>query len=178
LAALEHVAVSVREITRVLAERTEADGAAVAEVDRAALADLLGGLANVVRAFGRVAVGETGGASGPDADLLVALDRARRTRDRVASVLAVDAGQEPGLWAMNGALLQAAARIIREVDLEAGPDARHVPRSAPHPSPPARSAAAAVRAARNASRSLAANRLPSRTLAMAARARRSLDGLG
>lgn len=173
LAALEHVVVSVREVARVLAERTEGVDDAGEAPDRAVLADLLGELAAAVGTFGDVAVGDAAGATGHDEQLRTALERARQTRGHLAEVLAIDVRGEPQAWALHGALMQAVERILRELDLEKGPDARRVPRSVRPPSRKAATAAATARAARNASRALTANRLPSRTLAMAARAKRS-----
>jgi hypothetical protein len=173
LAALEHVVVSVREIARVLAERTEGKDDAGEAPDREVLASLLGDLAAAVRTFGDVAVGDAAGATGHDEQLRAALEQARQTRGQLTEVLEIDVRGAPHAWALHGALMQAVGRILRELDLETGPDARHVRRPVRSPSRRAATAAATVRAARNASRALAANRLPSRTLAMAARAKRS-----
>jgi len=173
LAALEHVVVSVREVTRVLTDRTEGEDDAGEAPERDVLANLLGDLAAAVRIFGDVAVGDAAGATGHDEQLRAALGQARHTRTRLTDVLTIDVRGEPQAWALHGALTQAVERILRELDLETGPDARRVPRPVRPPSRKAATAAATVRAARNASRALAANRLPSRTLAMAARARRS-----
>lgn len=192
LAAMEHVVVSVREVARVLAERTENQDGAVTLAQREHLAALLEELARGVRLFGGVAVGDVGGPTGSDEELLAVLADSRESQAQLAAALAARA-DDPRLWAMNGAMLQALGRIIRELDVERGPDARQVRRAAAAPARslrpvsslrpvtslrPMSSAAATVRAARNASRALAANRLPSRTLAIAARAARARRGRG
>ena len=177
LAAFEHVVVSVREVARVLAERTENHDGAATLAEREHLAALLERLAHGVRLFGAVAVGDVRGPTGSDEELLAVLANSRESQARLAAALAAQAN-DPGGWTMNGALLQALGRIVRELDVESGPDASHV-RRAPVPpsraSRPVRSAAATVRAARTASRVLAANRLPARRVAIAARARQLRD---
>jgi hypothetical protein len=46
----------------------------------------------------------------------------------MAARLVFDAGAEPAVWPLHGSLLTDIDRVLREVDLEAGPEARAVPR--------------------------------------------------
>jgi hypothetical protein len=163
LSALEHVVVSVREVMRVLVERADASDEGTVDVgDPAAVAELFRDLANAVRAFGRVAVGDAAGASGQDADLRAALERARASQGRLHPALLVDAAAEPELWALHGALLQAIDRVLREIDLEAGAEARQVARDGSAAERPfvagARRVKQQVRSARRTGGTLAAQR--------------------
>ena len=136
LAVLEYVAVSVRSLMRVLADRTDDDATnqrtlGPGDGGRQALSVLFGQLSDAVRAFAALAVGDVGGATGGDEELNAILDRARETRRRLTDVLAVDAREEPRLWTLHGALLSGIDRILREIDLRADGEAHNVPRSAP-----------------------------------------------
>ena len=60
--------------------------------------------------------------------LHIALEIARTHRDVLAELLLVDAPSDPELWHIQGSLLANVDRLLREIDLERGPDARRVRR--------------------------------------------------
>jgi hypothetical protein len=128
LAVLEHVAVQVKAICRDLADLAEVideRGEAEPEV-LVALGRLLVELGEAIRAFGRIV---TPGAEGPPQEavpLRIALDIARTHRDVFAELMGVDFRADPDLWHIQGALLADVDQVLREIDLERGPEARHV----------------------------------------------------
>ena len=130
LAALEHAAVQVRGICRDLAdlaERIEQRGQAEPEV-LIALGRLLVELGGGVAAFGQLVAPDVAGPPREAVPLRIALEIARTHRDVLAELLLVDAHSDPELWHVQGSLLANVDRLLREIDLERGPDARHVRR--------------------------------------------------
>jgi Aromatic acid exporter family member 1 len=128
LAALEHAAVQVRGITRDLsdlAEGLEASGQAEPEL-LVALGRLLVELGGGVAAFGQLVAPEVAGPPREAVPLHIALEIARTHRDVLAELMLVDARSDPALWHVQGGLLAGVDRLLREIDLERGPDARRV----------------------------------------------------
>jgi hypothetical protein len=130
LAALEHAAVQVRGITLDLADLAEA----VESSDQAepellvALGALLVELGGGVAAFGQLVAPEVAGPPREAVPLHIALEIARTHRDVLAELMLVDARDDPELWHIQGSLLANVDRLLREIDLERGPDARRVRR--------------------------------------------------
>jgi uncharacterized membrane protein YgaE (UPF0421/DUF939 family) len=128
LAALEHVAVQIRGICRDLAdlaERVEERGQAEPEI-LIALGRLLVELGGGVAAFGQLVAPDIAGPPREAVPLHIALEIARTHRDVLAELMLVDARTDPELWHVQGSLLANADRLLREIDLERGADARHV----------------------------------------------------
>jgi hypothetical protein len=130
LAALEHAAVQVRGITLDLADLAEA----VESSDQAepelliALGALLVELGVGLSAFGQLVAPEVAGPPREAVPLHIALEIARTHRDVLAELMLVDARTDLELWHIQGSLLANVDRLLREIDLERGPDARHVRR--------------------------------------------------
>jgi uncharacterized membrane protein YccC len=128
LSALEHVSVQVKAICRDLAdfaEVIEERGGPEPEV-LIALGRLLVELGECTRAFGQIVAP---GAEGPPQEavpLRIAMEIARTHRDVFAELMGVDFRADPDLWHIQGALLADVDRMLREMDLERGPDARNV----------------------------------------------------
>jgi Aromatic acid exporter family member 1 len=130
LAALEHSAVQVRGITldlADLAEAVEASGQAEPEL-LIALGALLVELGAGLAAFGQLVAPEVAGPPREAVPLHIALEIARTHRDVLAELMLVDARTDLELWHIQGSLLANVDRLLREIDLERGPDARHVRR--------------------------------------------------
>jgi hypothetical protein len=129
LAAMEHAAVQVRGICRDLAdlaERIEQRGRAEPEV-LVALGRLLAELGGGVEAFGQLLAPDVDRRPGQAVPLRIALEVARTHRDVLAELMLVDAATDPELWHIQGSLLANVDRLLLEIDLERGPDARRVP---------------------------------------------------
>jgi uncharacterized membrane protein YgaE (UPF0421/DUF939 family) len=130
LAALEHAAVQLRGITLDLddlAEAVEATDQAEPEL-LIALGALLMELGGGVAAFGQLVAPEVAGPPREAVPLHIALEIARTHRDVLAELMLVDARTDLELWHIQGSLLANVDRLLREIDLERGPDARHVRR--------------------------------------------------
>jgi hypothetical protein len=130
MAALEHAAVPVRGITldlADLADAVEASGQAEPEL-LVALGRLLVELGGGVAAFGQLVAPEVAGPPREAVPLHIALEIARTHRDVLAELMLVDARTDPELWHIQGSLLANVDRLLREIDLERGPDARRVRR--------------------------------------------------
>ena len=130
LAALEHAAVQVRGITldlADLAEAVESSGQAEPEL-LVALGALLVELGGGVAAFGQLVAPEVAGPPREAVPLHIALEIARTHRDVLAELMLVDARTDLELWHIQGSLLANVDRLLREIDLERGPDARRVRR--------------------------------------------------
>jgi uncharacterized membrane protein YgaE (UPF0421/DUF939 family) len=130
LATLEHAAVQVRGITLDLddlAETVEASGQAEPEL-LVALGRLLVELGGGVAAFGQLVAPEVAGPPREAVPLHIALEIAQTHRDVLAELMLVDARTDLELWHIQGSLLANVDRLLREIDLEKGPDARHVRR--------------------------------------------------
>jgi hypothetical protein len=131
LAALEHAAVQVRGITldlADLAESVESSGHAEPEL-LIALGRLLVELGAGVAAFGQLVAPEVAGPPREAVPLHIALEIAHTHRDVLAELMLVDARTDPELWHIQGSLLANVDRLLREIDLERGPDARRVRRA-------------------------------------------------
>ena len=130
LAALEHAAVQIRGLTLDLADLADA----VESSDQAepellvALGALLVELAGGVAAFGQLVAPEVAGPPREAVPLHIALEIARTHRDVLAELMLVDARTDLELWHIQGSLLANVDRLLREIDLERGPDARRVRR--------------------------------------------------
>jgi hypothetical protein len=130
LAALEHAAVQLRGITldlADLAEAVESSGQAEPEL-LVALGALLVELGVGVAAFGQLVAPEVAGPPREAVPLHIALEIARTHRDVLAELMLVDARTDLELWHIQGSLLANVDRLLREIDLERGPDARRVRR--------------------------------------------------
>lgn len=122
LSALEHAAVALRSLYRSLADRARHQPASeplysdeIGEVFAALLRDL----ARAVRDFGALIRVEPDEHSQPDsAELAAALDSAREARAKLTELLLVDPNADPESWQLHGALLAAADRVLRELDVE------------------------------------------------------------
>jgi hypothetical protein len=131
LAALEHAAVPIRGITldlADLADAVEASGQPEPEL-LVALGRLLVELGGGVAAFGQLVAPEVAGPPREAVPLHIALEIARTHRDVLAELMLVDARTDPELWHIQGSLLANVDRLLREIDLERGPDARRVRRA-------------------------------------------------
>ena len=130
LAALEHAAVQIRGLTLDLADLADA----VESSDQAepellvALGALLVELGGGVAAFGQLVAPEVAGPPREVVPLHIALEIARTHRDVLAELMLVDARTDLELWHIQGSLLANVDRLLREIDLERGPDARRVRR--------------------------------------------------
>jgi len=130
LAALEHAAVQIRGLTLDLADLADA----VESSDQAepellvALGALLVELGGGVGAFGQLVAPEVAGPPREAVPLHIALEIARTHRDVLAELMLVDARTDLELWHIQGSLLANVDRLLREIDLERGPDARRVRR--------------------------------------------------
>jgi hypothetical protein len=125
-----HSAVQIRGICRDLAdlaERIEGRGQAEPEV-LIALGRLLVELGGGVAAFGQLVAPDVAGPPREAVPLQIALEVARTHRDVLAELMLVDARADPELWHIQGSLLANVDRLLREIDLERGPDARRVRR--------------------------------------------------
>lgn len=122
LDALEHATVALRALFRSIADRVREAGSGETAYDedlRGAFAVLLNDIAATVRAFGALVRAEaTAGDTSVQARLAEALEALREARARVAELLTVDARQDAALWELNGSLLAAVARVLRELDVE------------------------------------------------------------
>jgi hypothetical protein len=130
LATLEHSAVQVRGVTldlADLAEAVESSGQAEPEL-LVALGALLVELGGGVAAFGQLVAPEVAGPPREAVPLHIALEIARTHRDVLAELMLVDARTDLELWHIQGSLLANVDRLLREIDLERGPDARRVRR--------------------------------------------------
>jgi uncharacterized membrane protein YgaE (UPF0421/DUF939 family) len=130
LAALEHAAVQLRAVTldlADLAEAVEAKGQAEPEL-LVALGRQLAELGGGVAAFGQLVAPEVAGPPREAVPLHIALEIARTHRDVLAELMLVDARTDLELWHIQGSLLANVDRLLREIDLERGQDARHVRR--------------------------------------------------
>jgi len=130
LAALEHAAVQTRGLCRDLAdlaEGIEERGQAEPEL-LVALGRLLVELGGGVNAFGQLLAPDVAGPPREAVPLHIALEIARTHRDVLAELMLVDARTDPELWHIQGSLLANVDRLLREIDIERGPDARRVRR--------------------------------------------------
>jgi hypothetical protein len=105
----------------------EAKGQAEPEL-LVALGRLLVELGGGVAAFGQLVAPEVAGPPREAVPLHIALEIARTHRDVLAELMLVDARTDLELWHIQGSLLANVDRLLREIDLERGPDARRVRR--------------------------------------------------
>jgi uncharacterized membrane protein YgaE (UPF0421/DUF939 family) len=122
LNALEHAALDLRALYRLLADvqlnPSSAGGLDDSDV-RTAFATLLRDIATAIRDFGGLVRAEADdeGAAHPE-ELAAALDSAGEARARLTELLLVDPQTDPEQWQLTGALLTAADRALRELDLD------------------------------------------------------------
>jgi hypothetical protein len=93
-----------------------------------ALGRLLVELGEAVAAFGELVAPDVAGPPREVVQLRIALEIARTHRDVLAELMLVDARDDPGLWHIQGSLLADVDRLLRELDVERGPEARQVRR--------------------------------------------------
>jgi hypothetical protein len=136
----------VRGICRALADRAEQspEHSPYPDPQRIELGVLLDDVALAVQRFGGLAAADPAGPTADDVELREALAEAHAVRDRIAGALVVEAAAEPAVWPLHGSLLTDVDRVLREVDLEAGSDARSV-RRGPRERRPSLATAAAIR---------------------------------
>ncbi|HEX8859527.1 MAG TPA: aromatic acid exporter family protein [Actinomycetes bacterium] len=130
LAALEHAAVDVRAICRDLADLAEAieeRGQPEPEI-LTALGRLLVELGEGVGAFGELVAPDVAGPPRDVVPMRIALEIARTHRDVLAELMLVDARDDRDLWHIQGSLLADVDRLLRELDVERGPEAQRVRR--------------------------------------------------
>jgi hypothetical protein len=119
LTALEHAMILVRGLCRSLVDLdTVTGGRGPDPALRAAIAGLLGGLADAVRSFGELVAASVPGPPANQAPLQRALARARAARDELARAMAAGPRDEPGAWQVHGHLLANADRLLSELDPE------------------------------------------------------------
>ncbi len=130
LSALEHAAVQVRAVARDLVDLAEAIEQRTQEEPEVllALGRLLVELGEAVAAFGGLVAPEVAGPPREVVPLRIALDIARTHRDVLAELMLVDARSDPDLWHIQGSLLNNVDRLLREIDVERGGEARRVRR--------------------------------------------------
>jgi uncharacterized membrane protein YccC len=128
LAVLEHCAVQLRGIVRDLAdfaavmeERDEAEPEILVALGR-----LLVELGEGVTAFGSLVAPDVVSQPGEAIPLRIALEIAQAHRDMLAEIMLVDFEADPALWQIQGSLLANVDRLLREIDIEQGPEARRV----------------------------------------------------
>ncbi len=121
LEVLEHTAVALRGLFRSIADliaRRAPDDTGYTEEERAALAELLNDAAGALRAYGRLLNAEVvGGIEPQERELSAMLEAVREARARLTELLLVDPKEEPS-WEINGAILTAVERVLRELDPE------------------------------------------------------------
>ncbi|HEX8927698.1 MAG TPA: aromatic acid exporter family protein [Actinomycetota bacterium] len=130
LAALEHAAVDVRAICRDLADLAEAieeRGQPEPEI-LTALGRLLVELGEGIAAFGELVAPDVAGPPRDVVPMRIALEIARTHRDVLAELMLVDARDDRDLWHIQGSLLADVDRLLRELDVERGPEAQRVRR--------------------------------------------------
>jgi hypothetical protein len=130
LAALEHAAVDVRAICRDLADLAEAieeRGQPEPEI-LTALGRLLVELGEGVAAFGELVAPDVAGPPRDVVPMRIALEIAQTHRDMLAELMLVDARDDRDLWHIQGSLLADVDRLLRELDVERGPEAQRVRR--------------------------------------------------
>ncbi len=123
LEALEHSAVSVRNMFRSFVEAAQgydAQNREIAEDVRAAIALLLHDLAAGVRSFGQLVHAEARpGVDPPElAELREALESLRDARARVTDLLLIDPRGDTTLATLNFSLLATVERLLQELDLD------------------------------------------------------------
>jgi hypothetical protein len=125
LTGLEHCQVTLRSLCRALLDRAyfvppEEESGAYGDEARAAIAAVLRALGDAIAAVPRVLT--EGEASEPARnEVSLRLLEAKRRRDRLAELLAVDPQEDQGAWQQHGALLAAIDRLRVEVEATARP---------------------------------------------------------
>jgi hypothetical protein len=126
LDALERAAVSVRGVSRSLADLTRAEGpeSIYGEDVRAALSDLLADVGDAVESYGALVGSEVAGAGLEDQRLREALGRAWEDRHRLADLLRREERLRQDQWSTHGALTSHIDRLLRDVDSDARAELR------------------------------------------------------
>jgi uncharacterized membrane protein YgaE (UPF0421/DUF939 family) len=144
LETLEHAAITIRGLTRTLADisRLGEDDSPLRDEDmRRGLADVLAELAAAVLTFGRLArAHEPASRAQVQAQLQRHLDAARERQDRLSELLGTDPAQRPVGWPLRGEVIAHLDRLRLELQAGAGPapPRRRRPRSWRRPLHPAR----------------------------------------
>ncbi|MGC9667795.1 FUSC family protein [Planosporangium sp. 12N6] len=137
LTALEYSTIHLRVSCRCMTDRVE--GVPAAELPgpqlRRPLAHLLDATGDAVRAFGELVASDVAAPAGDDGDLRRAVRCARDLRDVASAAMLVDAGKEPEIWRIHGAVLGHLDRLLDEIDPDAETAAHALNRDAPTPSP-------------------------------------------
>ena len=130
LAALEHAVIQLRGIARCLADLAESygdDGEPSTEV-RGVLGLLLDDIGNAIVYFTELVAPDVTGPARDSRPVRDYVSQARLHRTDLMRALPVDAQGDPELWRIYGALLVNVDRLLREIDLDTGVDARAVRR--------------------------------------------------
>jgi uncharacterized membrane protein YgaE (UPF0421/DUF939 family) len=119
---LERCAVTIRGLFRSVYDTARAVDPEPERVDAKArqfYADMLRGLAGVVRAFGRLICAESTrpGAQQEETDLAAALQRLHACRSRAAEMLLTDPMTDPVAWELSTAFTLAVDRMLAELDV-------------------------------------------------------------
>ena len=134
LSALEHTAVALRALYRSLADRARhqpSQDRLYGDEIGAVFATLLSDLATAIRDFGALIRAEPDEQGQPySAELALALDSAREARAKLTELLLVEPQTDPETWQLHGALLAAADRVLRELDIEERDRQRHAQQQA------------------------------------------------
>jgi hypothetical protein len=123
LDSLEHCVVAMRSLCRAILDHIRAapegaQGGYSSDV-REVFAVLFEDLAAAVSAFGRLVRAEADSVDDPDETTLAdALDTLREARAQLTELLLLDPHENPDRWALDGALLAAVERVLREIDVE------------------------------------------------------------
>jgi hypothetical protein len=144
LTALEYSVINVRVVNRALVDRVQGHDAPGPDVRRP-LAELLRVAADAVVAFGDVVSPDVTGPARDADELRRALAVARTARDAASAALLVDAGREPAIWRMHGALLGPIDRLLVDLD----PDAELAVPAVTRPRPAAQSSVSLRRLSRS-----------------------------
>jgi Aromatic acid exporter family member 1 len=122
LHALEHTAVALRSLYRLLADLRPRDPRSRHLYDadvEAAFASVLRMLATAIRDFGALVRAEADEAGQPHPEALrAALESAGETRAALTDLMLMDPEADPERWRVTGALLTATDRALRELDLD------------------------------------------------------------
>jgi hypothetical protein len=120
LDALERVAVAVRGVARILADRAwdEGDGQGYDDDGRDQLAATLRAVADAVESYGDLVCTEVLGGQAMEPALKQALEVAWQQVARLSEVLRADGRMHEGAWELNGALVAQLGRLLRDIDVE------------------------------------------------------------
>jgi hypothetical protein len=118
LDALERVAVSVRGVSRILADRAREEGPPYPEEVRQRLARTLRAIADAVDAFGALVRTEVVGGEAMEPALTRALTDAWRELSELSQALRSEGSMDERGWELHGALVAQLGRLLRDIDVE------------------------------------------------------------